>query len=100
MNMARIRKSQGLTQADLADMIGVDQSTIQRAEKGHSSAKLETYSRCADKLGVTLADLFSDDRTPVEITLLKGFRDMDEDARAKVFAILDLVSGKAAQPSQ
>lgn len=98
MNLARLRKAKGLTQADLAEMIGVDQSTIQRAEKEHPSAKLQTYKLCADRLGVTLADLFSESRSVVEDQLIKGFRDMPESSRDKVLAILDLVGGNTSQP--
>lgn len=74
MNLKAIRQARGLTQAQLAEMVGVDQSTITRAEAMHESAKLATYSRCAEVLGVTLADLFADSRSAIEARVLLAFR--------------------------
>jgi transcriptional regulator with XRE-family HTH domain len=96
MNLARIRSAKGLSQRDLAEMLGVNQSTIQRAEKMHPSAKLETYQKCAEALGCELSDIFADDRAPAEIALVTAFRNVPEANRAKVFAILDLVRAEAA----
>lgn len=94
MNLARIRKAKGLTQYDLADMIGMTQPQIVRAEKMYPSAKLLTYQKCADALGVTLADIFSDSPSPVEAQLLAAFRRMSEEERARLVAILDLAAGQ------
>jgi transcriptional regulator with XRE-family HTH domain len=58
IDIARFRKMRGLTQRDVADMLGVDPATIHRAEAMHSSAKLATYLKYASALGVSLADLF------------------------------------------
>lgn len=74
MNLARLRELRGLSQGDLADMIGVSQATISRAESGHPSAKLETYTKCAEVLGTTLAEIFADDRSVVEAQLVRRFR--------------------------
>lgn len=63
MNLTGIRRERGLTQRALGELIGIDAATINRAEKMDQTAKLATYIRCADALGVTLADLFADDRT-------------------------------------
>jgi transcriptional regulator with XRE-family HTH domain len=91
MNLARIRKAKGLNQRDLAEMVGVDQATIQRAETMHSSAKLETYQRCADALGVTLEDLFAGSRDEKEAVLVSTFRRIPEEMRVAVLAMLDVV---------
>ena len=91
MNLASIRNARGLSQRDLAEMIDMDQATIQRAEKAHPSAKLATYQLCADALGVTLADIFSDERTLLEVRLIDAYRKIPEKKRDRVLAILDLV---------
>ncbi|QQA43936.1 helix-turn-helix domain-containing protein [Pelagovum pacificum] len=96
MNLTRLRQAKGLNQRELADMIGVNQSTIQRAEAMHPSAKLDTYKKCAEILGVSLADIFSDDRSAVELQLVKSFRAIPEDQRDRVLSILDLVRGDGA----
>lgn len=100
MNLARIRSARGLSQRDLADMLGVNQSTIQRAEKMHPSAKLDTYQRCAELLECELSDIFSDERAPVELALLSAFRKIPEAKQAEVLAILDMVRGVAAPQPQ
>lgn len=74
MRLKEIREGKGLSQRDLAAMIGVDASTIHRAEKMAPTAKLSTYKLCAEALDVTLEDIFADDRTAVEDALIRHFR--------------------------
>lgn len=100
MNLARIRKAKGLTQYDLADLIGMNQAQVVRAEKMDPSAKLATYQKCADALGVTLADLFSDSPEPVEAMLLEAFRRIPESDRSRVVAMLEIAAGPKQQGSQ
>ncbi len=87
MNLATYRKAKGLSQEQLAELIGVNQSTIQRAETMHASAKLETYAKAAEALGVTLADLFSDDRSSEEALLVIAFRSSDQ-SRKQILSAL------------
>jgi transcriptional regulator with XRE-family HTH domain len=96
MNLTRIREARGLTQRDLAEMIGMNASTIQRAEIMASTTKLLTYKKCAAALGVTLSDLFCDDVAPVERALIETFRRIPEEHRDQVRALFELV---AAQPA-
>jgi transcriptional regulator with XRE-family HTH domain len=81
MNLARLREERGLTQAELAEMVGVSQPTITRAEQGHVTARLETYKKCADALGVSLAEIFADDRSALEAQLVRAFRRLPPDAQ-------------------
>lgn len=74
MNLARIRKARGLSQGDLAEMIGMDTTSVSRAENMKKSAKLETYQRCAEALGITLADIFCDTIEPIERELIAAYR--------------------------
>lgn len=92
MNLAKIRHARGLSQRDLGEMIGKNASTITRAEKMHRSAKMETYVACADALGVTLADLFSDNLSLAERALLETYRALPPDRQQQLAAMLDLVS--------
>lgn len=92
MNLRTYRTAKRLTQQQLAELVGVDQATIQRAEKMHSSARLETYIKCADALGVTLSDLFSDERTAEEALLVIAFRSSDA-SRRKVLSALAIEAG-------
>lgn len=99
MNLARIRASRNLSQRALAEMIGVDAATIHRAEVMHSSAKLETYRKCAEALGVTLADLFADDRAALEAELLAIFRGIPEARHDDLVAMFRLIEGRSRQAS-
>lgn len=81
MNLKQIRSAKNLSQRELAALAGVDQSTIQRAETMHHSAKLDTYKLCAQVLGVTLEDIFAEDRDAAEIALLNAYRKADDRGR-------------------
>lgn len=88
-NLSRYRELKGLSQRELADMLGVSQPTIQRAEAEAPTAKLGTYKRCADVLGVTLADIFSD-RDAMEDRLLEAFRRIPRRKHDQLMAILEV----------
>jgi len=95
MNLTRIRDAKGLSQRALAEMIGMDAATVNRAEKMHPSAKLATYILCAEALGVTLADIFADDRSSLELELLKAFRQVPPSRHDELLAMIRLVRSEA-----
>lgn len=95
MNLARIRKAQGLSLVDLGDMIGKDASTVHRAEKMDKTAKLETYQMCAAALGVTLQAIFCDDLEPVERELITAFRAVPESQRAVFVGLIAMAKDRA-----
>jgi transcriptional regulator with XRE-family HTH domain len=53
-----LRRRQGLTQDQLADVIGKSVDTVSNIERGFSSTRISTASSIASVLGVTLSDLF------------------------------------------
>ncbi len=55
--VAVLRKSAGLTQAKLAELIGVQPEHISRFETGARGASLETLANIAEALGVELHEL-------------------------------------------
>lgn len=57
--LSELRKKRGLTQAGLAEQVGVEQPTIQRWEKGKREPNLEQLTRLADILGVEPGDLLA-----------------------------------------
>jgi transcriptional regulator with XRE-family HTH domain len=100
MNLARIRNLRGLSQRALADMIGVDPSTVHRTEVMHDSAKLSTYQACADALDISLADLFTDDLAPVDREFLRLFRSIPPEKHDALRAALALAQVQPAQDNQ
>lgn len=100
MNLRQIRELRGLKQADLADMLGVDKSTISRAEAMHPSAKLDTYQKCADVLNVTLADLFCDDLSPVKRELLVMIDKVPDESLGAVMQLLKMATSGASTATE
>lgn len=60
MEIRALREARGLSQRDLAEMIGTTQSAIARLEGGHVSPSLRTLDRIADALNVELSLTFVD----------------------------------------
>lgn len=85
MMLATIRKAQGLSQRELAERVGVDQSTVHRAEHMARSATMATYRDCAQALNVPVQALFAD--SPEEVVLLTAFRDSDDRARSLLLSL-------------
>jgi transcriptional regulator with XRE-family HTH domain len=59
LNLTEHRKAKNLSQAKLAEMIGVEQPTVQRWEQGKRKPDLEQIGDLADALGVSPGDLFT-----------------------------------------
>jgi len=55
--LAELRKNQGLTQNQLSEMAGIDRKTINRIENGHFSPSVDTLTRLALALQVSIGDL-------------------------------------------
>ncbi len=61
--MAELRAATGLTQAALAEEVGVSLRYVQAIEGGRQNLKVLSLSRFADALGTSMADLFSKPKT-------------------------------------
>lgn len=90
MDISRFRKSKSLSQRDLADMIGCNQSKIHRLEAMHKSARLETYIDYADALNVELWELFAEDVTPEDLEILRIFRSVPAAKHDHLLSLLRL----------
>lgn len=60
-NLARIRESRGVSQQELADAVGVDDSTITRMEGGIRECGFVILARLAYQFGCTADDLLGYD---------------------------------------
>ena len=63
-NLRRIRKARGISQEELARLLGTSKQVISRYENGQRSPKLSTVEEYADKLGVSVAMLVTDSFKP------------------------------------
>ena len=58
--LRRLRKKARLTQPELADLVGVHETTIRRWENNNDRPMPDSFSRLAKALGVSEADLLND----------------------------------------
>lgn len=61
MNLKQARVKAGLTQFELAERIGCDQSVISRIESGERSVTLERLKSIAGALRIPLTQLLADE---------------------------------------
>lgn len=59
--VARLRRERQITQAQLAELIGVTTETISRLERGLTIPSLRTLARISQALHVSLKDIFDFD---------------------------------------
>lgn len=88
--VSRLRKERGLTQAQLADLVGVSQAHISRLERGDDSASLKLIYDIANALRVQPSDLF-EDRDDKEALLLQIFRNSSPEAQQMVLRMMEAV---------
>lgn len=55
--LVELRESNGLTQLQLSELAGIDRKTINRIENGHFSPSIDTLTRLALALQVSISDL-------------------------------------------
>lgn len=68
-NMRRIREERGLTQAEMAEAVGVTMGSYQRYELGLRSPDPEMIGKIADTLKVTPGALFDGESPAAETTV-------------------------------
>ena len=101
MNLRAIGKLRGLTsQAALAELIGVDQTTVHRMEKLHPSVTLRNFLDAAEALDVSLAEIFADDRSEAETELVRQWRSLSRSQQAEWSAHLRLAAGDSTQSGE
>lgn len=94
-NIAQYRKERGLSQVELADLAGVEQSTISKLERGSDSVTLRTMNAVANALGVDLADLFID-RSAAELMLVEAYRQLSPERQKGWLELAQAVSPRTA----
>jgi transcriptional regulator with XRE-family HTH domain len=60
LNVYRLRKERGLTQADLGKRAGLSQPKVAKIESGDANPELRTLGRLAGALGITVGELLTD----------------------------------------
>lgn len=60
-NIAAIRSAKGMSQADLADQLGMHWTNLSKIERDKSNPGMDRYQQIAQVLGVELNELFGDE---------------------------------------
>ena len=66
-NIARYREASGMTQATLAEKIGISTAFVSRVERGQKKIKLETLHSAAKVLNVSIDALLSTDSSTAQL---------------------------------
>jgi transcriptional regulator with XRE-family HTH domain len=72
----RVRVAAGISKNALAKAIGISQPFISELESGRKSPSLQTIERICEYLGITLAEFFADDITPIVPADVRRITDM------------------------
>ena len=65
-NLRAIRKSRGLNQDQLAELLGVAKSTVSMYERGNRRPRLDQVAHMAQVLGVQVSDLMRTEESSAE----------------------------------
>lgn len=98
--LRELRKARNLTQSDLAQRIGIQQSDLCRMEKGRYRVRLETLMRILQELDVSVAEFFSPALFPAELSasessLLHAFRRLPADRQEEILRYAHFMSTSA-----
>lgn len=102
-HIREIRKSLGMTQDDLAALVGVEAATVQRHETGKRQITTEMLYAYAAALECHLLDILEGPiapRSSAEKALLEKFRGMEERDREMFSSLLDTYADKNARYTQ
>jgi transcriptional regulator with XRE-family HTH domain len=105
--LKRLRKERGLTQAELARQIGIQQSDLSRMEKGEYRVSLDNLFKILGAFDLDLADFFGDEqaqsdqeRMPLsrqDMKVLHLLRELSPEGRAEVQEFLEFKLRKERQ---
>lgn len=81
--LQKLRVAKGLSQTELAQLIGANQQDISRLETGKVSMSEHWLEKLTEALDVTIADMFGvrPELSPEETELLQNYAAMDEAQR-------------------
>ena len=104
--LRKLRKEKGLTQADLARQIGIQQSDLSRMEKGEYRVSLDKLFKILAVFDLDLADFFgdktvtNDSQQPLsqqDMQILHLLRELSPQSRAEVQEFLEFKLRKERQ---
>lgn len=89
-NVRRLRLARNLTQVQLAELAGVNQATISKAERGELNITMETIVLLAKALHVEPVELF--DLPELQQRALAAISAIDPERRAAALVVLEAMA--------
>ena len=89
-NVRSLRVARGLTQVQLAELAGVNQATISKAERGEMNTTMETIVAIANALRVEPVELF--DLPELQARALAAISAIDPERRAAALVVLEAMA--------
>lgn len=84
------RKQKKLSQADLAEKIGVSDNTISNMETGNNNVKLENIEKVADFFEVSLDYLIKGmGQAPMDDTFVKRYLQLSAEDKKKMLSVMN-----------
>jgi transcriptional regulator with XRE-family HTH domain len=84
----QLRKEHKLTQVELSQRLGIQQSDLSRMEQGEYRVSLDTLFRILAEFKMSMGEFFEDvtqeSVTPRDVQLVQQFKTLPEDARREV----------------
>lgn len=99
-----LRRERGMTQLELADMLGYSTMKISRLETGKVEMNLDEMRKIARVFGVAPVDLLNDTDVPdrltdEERTLIYSYRSADPGTQENLRRVADALTGYRPEPS-
>ena len=88
--MTRIREERGLSQTQLAEMIGANQATISKIERGQGNPTLTMIRRIAAALECSPPDLFS--RDALQLRVMEAINAIDPARREAALTVIEAMA--------
>lgn len=99
----RLRKAKGLTQKELANLLGVTESAVNQYENGKRRPKYEILLRLGEVLECPVAEITGEKEledlgfTALERVIIQKYRTLDEYGKRAVEAVLDVEASRGAE---
>lgn len=88
-NIQELRKINNMTAKELAERLDISPSFISSIENNSTKLSLSTLRRICDVLGVSLAEFFNKELSPVEQKLITTIKQMPEQKQKELLLFLD-----------
>jgi len=96
----QLRKEHKLTQVELSQRLGIQQSDLSRMEKGEYRVSLDTLFRILAEFEMSIGEFFEgvakESITPRDVQLIQDFNSLPQDARREVEDFIAFKRSKGA----